>query len=413
MFNIEEYNRLSRFASPNSKIETVLYQLQMNNHREITHSMFLCTGLDESRPYFYCQTGLPKSLYADRLHIDGSVYSALHHSALEPALYRLLDKCGMYGLVYMITDDSKELGVVFQPGPSSACTPLSLADQIDARIQSIYEAHFPQGTGRYRNSTALSKPVYGENGVREGYIQTEQLKQAAFFLAAPGALTEERLHAAMNQTNYRDVIALCRETCRACAEGDSSQAQTLARQLFLDTLKRSFSTELVGDALSYIKQFLSVYQTVYLPEEELDLSALCRMQTYAVIEECFDALLPVLLHLCAAAKEAGSWSDAVVYAAYFMRIHLDRDIALPEIAAFANTTPSYLSGLFHQQTGLTVKQYHTRIRVERARFLLAHSELQIQEIAARLGFLNRRYFTATFKSAVGVTPQEYRAALSD
>ena len=68
---------------------------------------------------------------------------------------------------------------------------------------------------------------------------------------------------------------------------------------------------------------------------------------------------------------------------------------------------------FYCQTGLTVKQYHTRLRVERAKFLLAHSDMQIQEISARLGFLNRRYFTATFKSAVGVTPQEYRALRSN
>ena len=189
--------------------------------------------------------------------------------------------------------------------------------------------------------------------------------------------------------------------------------ETLIRHLFLDMLKRSFSLELVSDALSYIKQFLSIYMTVYLPDEELDLHALCRIQTYAVIEECYDALLPVLLHLCTAAREAGHWCDAVVYAACFMRIHLDCDIALSEIATFANTTPSYLSGLFHQQTGLTVKQYHTRLRVERAKFLLAHSDMQIQGISARLGFLNRRYFTATFKSAVGATPQEYRASRSN
>ena len=32
---------------------------------------------------------------------------------------------------------------------------------------------------------------------------------------------------------------------------------------------------------------------------------------------------------------------------------------------------------FYCQTGLTVKQYHTRLRVERAKFLLAHSDMQI------------------------------------
>lgn len=408
MFSDEKLEKLERFSSESTKVGSVRFQLQMNHHQELCSGLFECTGLDAVRPYYYCQTGMTKALYSGRIGLEGKIYSRLFQETIYPALCQILRTQRVQGLVYMIADDSKEIGIVFQMDEHSSCAPIELAEAIDSRVQEIYEKHFPGGTRRYRNTTALSQPLRGEQGIREGYLQTEALKQADFFRMAAGVLTHERLQKMKNSAMYRDVSALCRTLCQAAAQGKTTQTLALAQTLFLDMLKHSYSAEFVSDALSYLKQFLEVRLNVCQIGKEIDLSALCSMQSYAVIEEAFEAIAPVLMSLCGTVQRTGIWSDTVAYAAYYMRMNLNRDAALPEIAAFADTKPAYLSNLFHQQTGMTIKHYQTKIRMERACTLLRSTQLRVADIASQIGFVDRRYFSSVFKEHMGVTPQEYR-----
>ncbi|WP_458462547.1 helix-turn-helix transcriptional regulator, partial [Paenibacillus sp.] len=179
-------------------------------------------------------------------------------------------------------------------------------------------------------------------------------------------------------------------------------------QLFCDMLKHSFDLELVRDALSYIKQFLSVRLAILLPEMEYDLGALCNVQTYSTIEECHEAILPLLIRLCYAVQQQGPWCDAVADAAYYLCSNIQKDITLSEIAAYADAAPAYLSNLFHQQTGLTIKQYQQKIRLQYACRLLRTTDAKVSDIAKQSGFSDRRYFTKVFKETYGASPQEYR-----
>lgn len=398
-------------STPDSQIiGSNIFQLQMNNYRETKSNMLFVLDLDAHRPFYYCQSGIPKSVYYDRLGVYGKVYSELFESLIAPALRQKLEDFHMAGNVYMIVDDSKEIGIIFQSVETCCVQPLVFAEEIDRLVQHIYEEHFPRGTGRYCNTTALSETVSGVEGIREGYLQTEALKAASFFRMTPGVLTAERLHNLQNGATYRDVMNLARALCRAAAQGDDALMLALAERLFLDLLKHSYNMELVRDALSYIKQFLAIRLSVHLPEDDADLDALCSPSSYIIIEECCEAILPVLTRLCCAVKRSGAWSDAVAYAAYFLRSNLGKDVSLPEIAAFADTTPAYLSNLFHQQTGMTIKQYQQKIRMEQACRLLETTGDKVTDIAAGTGFTDRRYFTKTFRETCGMTPQEYRQA---
>lgn len=102
---------------------------------------------------------------------------------------------------------------------------------------------------------------------------------------------------------------------------------------------------------------LSIRLSVHLPKDETDLTVLCSASSYIIIVECYEAILLVLTRLCHAVQRTGAWSDAVAYAAYFLCANIGLDVSLPEFAAFADTTPAYLSNLFHQHTGMTIKQY--------------------------------------------------------
>jgi DNA-binding response OmpR family regulator/two-component sensor histidine kinase len=59
-------------------------------------------------------------------------------------------------------------------------------------------------------------------------------------------------------------------------------------------------------------------------------------------------------------------------------------------------------------TGKSLTHYSNHIRIEKAKYLLKTSELQIKEIAYSIGFESSTYFIRLFKSEVGTTPEDFR-----
>ena len=60
-------------------------------------------------------------------------------------------------------------------------------------------------------------------------------------------------------------------------------------------------------------------------------------------------------------------------------------------------------------TGLNVKEYVTKIRIERACRLIRETDLSITEVAEQTGFSSSRYFSTAFKQHMGMTPSQYKS----
>ncbi len=81
-----------------------------------------------------------------------------------------------------------------------------------------------------------------------------------------------------------------------------------------------------------------------------------------------------------------------------------------EIAAAVGVTPTYVSRVFRQQTGMALWDYVNGYRVARARELLEHSDLTVTEIAFTVGFNDSSYFSRVFRKETGLSPAAYRAS---
>ncbi len=84
------------------------------------------------------------------------------------------------------------------------------------------------------------------------------------------------------------------------------------------------------------------------------------------------------------------------------------DLSLRNIAKRLNVNPSYLSTLFHDETGKTLTEYVNQKRIQLALFLLNTTELQVQTIAQYCGINDVNYFTKLFKKYVHKSPTKYR-----
>ncbi len=84
------------------------------------------------------------------------------------------------------------------------------------------------------------------------------------------------------------------------------------------------------------------------------------------------------------------------------------DISLSDISNDFYISKCYLSRIFKEITGFTVNEYINIIRVKKAQQLLEHSQHNITEIAALIGYDSITYFEKVFKKYLELSPLKYR-----
>lgn len=69
---------------------------------------------------------------------------------------------------------------------------------------------------------------------------------------------------------------------------------------------------------------------------------------------------------------------------------------------------NYLSNLFSSVEGITLEQYIIRQKIERVKELLFYDELNLSEIANKLGYSSVAHLSSQFKKITGFTPSELK-----
>jgi AraC family transcriptional regulator len=71
---------------------------------------------------------------------------------------------------------------------------------------------------------------------------------------------------------------------------------------------------------------------------------------------------------------------------------------------------NYLSNLFSSVEGITLEQYIIRQKIEKVKELLFYDELNLSEIANRMGYSSVAHLSGQFKKITGFTPSELKKA---
>ena len=109
------------------------------------------------------------------------------------------------------------------------------------------------------------------------------------------------------------------------------------------------------------------------------------------------------------ASRAGHSGKRLVSAAEdYLSLHSGDKFSLREVADVLHVNGSYLLRVYKAHTGHTLLWYHSSIRCEKAKKLLAESELSISEIGGAVGFVSSAHFSRIFRKMTGMTPSAYR-----
>lgn len=86
-----------------------------------------------------------------------------------------------------------------------------------------------------------------------------------------------------------------------------------------------------------------------------------------------------------------------------------KELTLVELADLIDLSPQYLCRLFKECLSLRPFEYLARKRIQQAKLLLLEDKLNINEIAAEVGYNDCSYFCAVFKKHEMLSPAEFRS----
>ncbi|MGZ5246692.1 MAG: AraC family transcriptional regulator [Flavitalea sp.] len=101
--------------------------------------------------------------------------------------------------------------------------------------------------------------------------------------------------------------------------------------------------------------------------------------------------------------------DAIDHSIEFMQQNLDMPLTLNELAAEVHISPSHYSALFRKKTGYPPLEYFNHIKIQKACQYLQFTNLQVKEIAYKLGINDPSYFSRFFTNVMGQSPNSYRS----
>lgn len=345
----------------------------------------------------YYRMAIVKTLFArDRLTEYAQTMSALHRHAAGSGGAVLVTETGGWPTVLIMGDTREDLEERSYAFPQAV--QFELEQACDVRT-AIY-------LGGVTDSLA---------GIRDSLHDAQQLEQKSPGLDVRGGriVSEDDAVPAVpvDLTDFAAQGSLDRQL-RVIGKGE---VQDCLDQLIRDTGMPALNSRVMGNYL-YVQVLMAVTRLIRDQGENAD----------QVLPHCFrdereiaGLTAPELYHrlldlLSVAvdfrdAREQGRYSEATMKALRYIQGHYqDVGVNMRDTARHVALSSSHFCTVFSQEVGMTFTEYLTKVRMEKARELLATTAMLSQDIATAVGYNDRHYFSYLFKKITGLSPIEYR-----
>jgi two-component system response regulator YesN len=111
--------------------------------------------------------------------------------------------------------------------------------------------------------------------------------------------------------------------------------------------------------------------------------------------------------LAKSSESFNTYSRKVIQALEYIRKNFSEDVGAQQIADHIGISRDHLRHLFKEETGQTVLDALTAIRIDQSKTMLDEGKHKIYEIAELVGYRNSQYFSQVFRKSTGMTPLEY------
>jgi AraC family transcriptional regulator len=225
----------------------------------------------------------------------------------------------------------------------------------------------------------------------EGSNRVEQTAPGSMILLHPG--TRDRLR--WQDTSDRLLISLRPEWLTAVAATHNAPAPDFRNRWALR-----------DPALANLLQSMHTYAAEGFPLGSLYTDLLEQNLAHLLLHRF--AATPITLPT----RHAGLPEPKLRRALEYITDNLHRDLRLEDIAQQTGLSPFHFTRQFRSTLGQTPHQYLLDQRIARAKTLLRHTTLPVQEIAPQTGFSSPTNFVRAFRQRVGIAPASWRSGNS-
>lgn len=270
----------------------------------------------------------------------------------------------------------------------------------------LFYAVQEEATGRLGDSLPIpagrSAVCRGLEQLNACYRQARGAWQRSFFsgtlCAAPPetpgrplAVTPQQLAGLVGLSRGAEAVRLLRGEAQGVARGEKSP-DAFAR------LCAEFAQQLNAS-------YQSLMELVGRPDRFADLWDFPSCQCYLEeLEQWIDAFC---------GKTAEEFSDfenkqKIRQGVQYIQQHFREPLNMAVVSNHVSMNYSLFSLLFKQYTGGNFVSYLQKLRIDEAKRLLEATDRRVNEIGRSVGFSDEKHFLKVFKSAVGMSPTEYR-----
>jgi len=180
-------------------------------------------------------------------------------------------------------------------------------------------------------------------------------------------------------------------------------------------VRRSLSFNMVKQLISELKG------TLYKVSEQINIES-CQKETTIeqlisgvddknTIHEAYECITDMFKYLCNIMdelKKSHKKQIIIKILQYIDSNYMIFDFSLCKVADRFSLTEVYLSKFFKEQTGENFSCYVERLRMQAAVKMLEVTELTIEDITQKVGYVNSHVFRTAFKRKFGVSPSSYK-----
>jgi AraC-like DNA-binding protein len=92
----------------------------------------------------------------------------------------------------------------------------------------------------------------------------------------------------------------------------------------------------------------------------------------------------------------------------YINANYEKELTLGDISNFVYLSPSYFTRVFKEEMKVSPISYLLKVRINKAKEILAGTDMKIGDTALAVGFSNHQRFNEIFRKNTGTTPSDFR-----
>lgn len=277
-----------------------------------------------------------------------------------------------------------------------------LFDRVSACLKGMLE-HI-QTEKQVRCCIGLAEPYQNLDAMHGVYLHACSLLKQGFFDQDSTLHTKT---AAIQESRKAEVGQVMTQLLAAEQMGNPEEVQRLIQEysnLLTAVDDADFALENLQELAGRVNRLLEEYGE--LESEVIDRSAL---DISGVFSSCVETIQEKMMDVCLYIRSKQRITSKIIL--LVENRYAEPDFSLQLVADELSLNQSYLSRLFKKERGINFSQFLTDYRIDKACELLRVTDYRGNEIAAKTGFSDERYFSTVFKKKCGIAPKKYRETM--